>query len=471
MNSIVVGLELTTLRRNALRYLMVGSWVLTPIIIIAALTLGNEAWVLVSIASLALSCITLLIRCKGMTIDHAQYIVATALMLQTALLLATFSGHPWQIDIHMLFFAALAAVAMTIDWRTILLSTAIVAVHHLVLSFVLPSLVFPGDASIWRVLLHAVILLTEAAGLIWLTHQLDVFSHVAQSAQQKAEADAKSALEASQKAEDAAKAAQEALAQAHRAEEERLAAATHADEERVEAEERRKAMLAEIVGDFQSSINGAVAVVTNCVEALSTSSLILNEQSEDAGKRVLAAKLAAEGAAHHVDAVASAATQLSNSIGELNTQTDLSRNLAKDAADKSTSANSQISQLADQAEKITAIVSLISTIAEQTNLLALNATIEAARAGDAGKGFAVVASEVKNLASASAKAASEIAENTSDAANNTSSTGQEVSQLSQAMEYTRQSTAELLEIIAELRDQADVLNSRTDGFLGKIANA
>src|SRR5262249_28299048 len=64
---------------------------------------------------------------KGVAVRYFQ---AAAMPLTVATLVAVLSGHPWQIDMHMYFFASLAMLTAFCEWPVILIATATIAVHH-----------------------------------------------------------------------------------------------------------------------------------------------------------------------------------------------------------------------------------------------------------------------------------------------------------------------------------------------------
>jgi methyl-accepting chemotaxis protein len=190
----------------------------------------------------------------------------------------------------------------------------------------------------------------------------------------------------------------------------------------IEAQERdrhaaaatRQRAIESHVGEFETLVRQSLQQVGQASSEMRTTSSELSAVSRQTNARVEVAGKASGDASISVENVASAAEQLSASIGDIGQQAAHAAGIASRAVDQARMTDGTVQGLAQSASRIGEVVGLITSIAAQTNLLALNATIEAARAGDAGRGFAVVASEVKSLASQTAKATEEISEQIAD---------------------------------------------------------
>jgi methyl-accepting chemotaxis protein len=181
------------------------------------------------------------------------------------------------------------------------------------------------------------------------------------------------------------------------------------ERDRISAQERRRAAVDAALSGFRQRVESLLRTVGDNAITMRSTATTLFAASDQSSQRAQDAVRESHGASLNVEGAASAAEELSASIGEISQQLGQTNNLVGIAVREAAATNEQIGGLAQAAQKIGDVVKLIQEVAGQTNLLALNATIEAARAGDAGRGFAVVASEVKSLAVQTGKATEEIA--------------------------------------------------------------
>lgn len=185
------------------------------------------------------------------------------------------------------------------------------------------------------------------------------------------------------------------------------------------------------IGTLALHVNAFIAKLQEIVRDIAHSSSQLNEQSEVSTN---VARQTSDGLTvqlHEISQIATAVHEMSATAEEVANNAQMTADSAISStenceqgkrviirnqesitslAEQVENASGIIQELEKNALDINAILSTISDIAEQTNLLALNAAIEAARAGEQGRGFAVVADEVRVLSQRTHSSTDEIRE-------------------------------------------------------------
>ncbi len=392
--------NLSELRRRGIRLLVLGNWLAFAAIVgVSTCVRGPTLPVLVAgVGGLFMP--------TRMAMHHrhdsgARITVGTLAGIIPALLVFALQGHQWQMDAHMYFFVALAAVTVMCDWRPIVAAAALIALHHLLLHWLEPGWVFAGEGRIGRVIFHALAVVLQSVVLVVITEWLlRLFASqertVATSAGLAAEARvASERLNAAlKKANDAAEAVEGARREAQLRREENA--------------RQRRSELNRLADEFNRSIAGIIVTLEDATIKLATMSSGLADLATEVDDQAGEVSTSSVHATEEIARVASALTNLGSSIGSVATRAEQQTGLTVVGRTRGKRSIDTIARLAGGAREVEAFIDEIRSIAAKTNLLALNATIEAARAGEAGRGFAVVANEVKGLAGQTGRASDRI---------------------------------------------------------------
>jgi methyl-accepting chemotaxis protein len=419
--------------------LSIGKWFIlflwANLIVLAAVSFTNS--VENRTAILALGLFLCSISTTSWTFDRTGYPTRLATTVSgaafAALFLAAFNQN-MIIDLHMYFLAMLSIGAMWCCWRSLVAAAVFIALHHLTLNYLYPTLVFPEASDLTRVLLGVEVTVLSLV----IHHLLRALKTTERALADSSEARALALLLAEE---------QKSIAMAESS--------------------AREAVMADIA-TFNTSVSGLFDSIRAAASNLKKTSQTLLTNANQSESDATHAEKASSQSATDIDFVAASTRELSASIGEIGRRMTASASMVQHGTAKTMETAELTSVFVDTMSRVELFVGMVQQIAAQTNLLALNATIEAARAGEAGRGFGVVANEVKELAAATARATTEIEKNVLEIRYIGQSAMEGVNEVTTIMKAIQDHSLEIVTAVHEQHYVTDEIVEVVSGFTERL---
>ncbi|WP_341205857.1 methyl-accepting chemotaxis protein [uncultured Psychrosphaera sp.] len=310
-----------------------------------------------------------------------RHIVAAAVQLVTAVHIHQMQGLA---EIHFEIFSLLAALIFYRDWKVILTSVVVVAVHH-ILFFILQSQSMPiyifeeGHVYFYILIIHALFAIIEGAILMYIANDsykeamtgLTITNTVHNILKQDNVFDLSTEIGTKNSS-------------AELDDFNRLLSSFRLLIEHAKTISQATSEASFNVSTTAKEMSASTDHVAEQVDLIATAIEQMTVTNNDVAQRTVDVSKNAELAKNNTNDVKVIINQSSNNITMLK----------NDVVSTATT----IENLSVKCDQIAEVMTSITSISDQTNLLALNAAIESARAGEHGRGFAVVADEVRQLA-------------------------------------------------------------------------